>query len=266
MNEKKPTVLLVDDKEEFLTTLSERVGLKGFETLEAKDGATALELAEANDIQLAVVDLKLPDTDGLELITRLKKMQPGMETILLTGYGSDKMREASEALNTTYFEKQNMTGFWNLLAGFTRRPAFLVVDDEEGFLDTVSQRILLKGYEVYTATTGEEAIKIAEEERIDHAVVDLKLPDMDGLVLITKLKSIQPDMQTMLLTGYGSDKLREATKALGTTYFEKQDMGGFWSFVKSIPRRLEKSMAAAGMASGGDFEDADRIRKEKDDG
>lgn len=264
MSEKKPIVLLVDDKKQFLETLSERVGLKGFETLEAENGAQALELAAGNEIDLAVVDLKLPDMDGLELITKLKREKPGLETLLLTGYGSDKLREASEALNTTYFEKQDMSGFWAFLGGFTKRPAFLIVDDEESFLDTVSQRVLLKGYEVHTATSGEEALKIAEKETIDYAVVDLKLGDMDGLVLITRLKSIQPGMQTMLLTAFGSDKLREATKALNTEYFEKQDMGGFWSFLKKVPRRLEKAMAAAGMATGGDIDDAEAMDHEKD--
>ena len=262
MSEKKPIVLLVDDKKEFLETLSERVALKGFTTLKAETGAEALKLAADNDIDLAVVDLKLPDMDGLDVITHLKKEKPGLETLLLTGYGSDKLREASDALNTAYFEKQDMSGFWNFLAGFTRRATFLVVDDEEAFLDTVAQRVLLKGYEVHTATSGAQALAVAARERIDYAVVDLKLGDMDGLDLITKLKREQPGMQTMLLTAFGSEKLKEATKALNTEYFEKQEMGGFWSFLKRIPRRFENAMAAAGMATGGDLDDAQAIDKE----
>ncbi len=261
MCEKKATVLLVDDKKEFLETLAERVRLKGFNTLEAGTGAEAIKLAAENDIDLAVVDLKLPDMDGLDVITRLKRDKPGLETLLLTGYGSDKLREASDALNTAYFEKQDMTGFWAFLAGFSRRPVFLVVDDEDAFLDTVAQRVLLKGFEVHTASSGAEALEIAVREKIDFAVVDLKLGDMDGLDLITKLKREQPGMQTMLLTAFGSDKLREATKALNTEYFEKQGMSSFWAFLKRIPRRFEDAMAAAGMATGGDLDNAEAIDK-----
>ncbi len=263
MTTKKTTILLVDDKEEFLDTLVERASLKGFETLAAKNGSEALALAKDHEIHLAVVDMRLPDTDGLELITKLKQIHPGMETILLTGYGDDKLRASSEALNSAYFEKQDMGGFWNFLAGFVRRPTFLLVDDDEAFLDTVSQRVMLKGYEVLTACNAKEALAAAEQSRIDIAVVDLKLPDMDGLALITQLKRQQPSMRTMLLTAFGGDKLKEATKALNSEYFEKQDMHGFWGFIKSVSKRVEDVMAAAGMATGGDLDDAEDMSSKK---
>jgi CheY-like chemotaxis protein len=96
-------------------------------------------------------------------------------------------------------------------------------------------------------------------------VVDLRLPDIDGLVTITKLKEIHPDIRTILLTAYGDDKLKEATEALNSAYFDKDDMGSFWGFVRGLLRKLETTMAAAGMATGGDIDDAVRIDG-KDDG
>ena len=88
---------------------------------------------------------------------------------------------------------------------------------------------------------------------------------MDGLVAITKLKEIHPGIETILLTAYGSDKLREATEALNSAYFDKQDMGSFWGFVRGVLRKLESTMAAAGMATGGDLDDAIRIDSNDDD-
>jgi DNA-binding NtrC family response regulator len=82
------------------------------------------------------------------------------------------------------------------------------------------------------------------------------MPDMDGIVVITNLNDIEPSIQTMLLTGHGDDKLREATQALNAQYFEKEEMNKFWSFIRRNLQRLEKHMAAAGMATGGDIEDA----------
>jgi hypothetical protein len=58
------------------------------------------------------------------------------------------------------------------------------------------------------------------------------------------------------LTAHGDEKLKEATEALNSSYFEKEDMGKFWGFVRKLLQGLENSMAAAGMASGGDLEDA----------
>ena len=139
----------------------------------------------------------------------------------------------------------------------------LLVDDEQKFLDTVSDRIRLKGFEPLLSTSGREALEIAREYDIYAAVVDLKMADMDGLVTITKLKEIDPEIRTVLLTGFGDDKVKEAAEALDSHYFEKDQMGGFWNFMQKMQKKLEDSMAAAGMATGGDIEDAIKIGKKK---
>lgn len=138
----------------------------------------------------------------------------------------------------------------------------LLVDDEKEFLDSLSERFELRGFEVYKAQSGPEALQVAEKTRVHAAVVDLKMPDMDGLVTITKLKEIHPNIKTILLTGFGSEKVKQATEALDSDYFEKGQMASFWDFIKRLPQRLEDTMAAAGMASGGDIEDAKKIDKE----
>jgi DNA-binding NtrC family response regulator len=138
----------------------------------------------------------------------------------------------------------------------------LLVDDEKEFLESLSERFELRGFEVYKAQSGPEAIRVVENNKIHAAVVDLKMPDMDGLVTITKLKEIQPKIKTILLTGFGSEKVKQASEALESDYFEKGQMGSFWDFIKRLPQRLEDTMAAAGMASGGDIDDAKKIEKE----
>ena len=139
----------------------------------------------------------------------------------------------------------------------------LLVDDEKKFLDSIAERIRLKGFEVFPTTSGKEALEIARKTKFYAAVVDLKMPDMDGLTTITKLKEIHPQIKTVLLTGFGDEKVKEAAEALNSDYFEKDQMGGFWNFMKRLQKNLEDNMAAAGMASGGDLEDAVRIGKEK---
>jgi ActR/RegA family two-component response regulator len=266
MENDRPTILLVDDDERFLESLAERVRLRGFETLTAVNARDAIALAKENRILVAVVDLRLPDMDGLVAITKLKELQPEIRTILLTAYGDDKLREATEALNSAYFDKQDMGRFWEFLADIPfRRIRILLVDDDEAFLGTLAERIRLRGYEPLTAINVAEAIELAKANTIHVAVVDQRLPDMEGLVAITKLKEIQPGIETILLTAYGDDKLREATEALNSAYFDKQDMGSFWGFVRRVLRRLESTMAAAGMATGGDLDDAVRIDSMDDD-
>jgi ActR/RegA family two-component response regulator len=138
----------------------------------------------------------------------------------------------------------------------------LLVDDEKEFLESLSERFELRGFEVYKAQSGLEALKLAQKTKVHAAVVDLKMPDMDGLVTITKLKEMQPKIQTILLTGFGNEKVKQATEALESDYFEKGQMGSFWDFIKRLPQRLEDTMAAAGMATGGDIDDAKKLDEE----
>jgi DNA-binding NtrC family response regulator len=264
MEKKGFNVLLVDDEKKFLDSISERVRLKGFEPFSATSGEEALEIARKTKIHAAVVDLKMPGMDGLTTISKLKEIHPHIKAVLLTGFGNEKVKEAAEALDTAYFEKDEMGRFWSFLTGMGKKGIHvLLVDDEKKFLDSISERIRLKGLEPFPATSGEEALEIAQKNKIHAAVVDQKMPGMDGLTTIAKLKEIHPHIKTALLTGFGDEKVKEAAEALDSGYFEKDQMGGFWSFMKKLQKTLEDSMAAAGMASGGDLEDAVRMGKEK---
>jgi DNA-binding NtrC family response regulator len=264
MTEKKLNILLVDDEKKFLDSISERIRLKGFEPLLATSGKEALEIARKHKIHAAVVDLKMPDMDGMVTITKLKELHPGIKTVLLTGFGDEKIKEAAEALDTAYFEKDQMKSFWDFIKVIRKKNFnILLVDDEKKFIDSISERIRLKGFEPLLATSGKEALEIARKHKIHAAVVDLKMPDMDGMLTVTKLKEIHPGIKTMLLTGFGDEKIKEAAEALDTAYFEKDQMGSFWRFMKNLSTQLEDSMAAAGMASGGDPEDAVQIEKER---
>ena len=115
-----------------------------------------------------------------------------------------------------------------------RKKRILLVDDEERLIQSIARRLTVLGFEPYTATSGMAAIDIAMRQPVDLAIVDLQMPDMDGLVTITKLKEIHPRLKTVLLTGHGNDKVKQATESLNTLYFEKDEMGDFWSFIKKL--------------------------------
>ena len=264
MKNEQLTLLLVDDNEKFLNSLAERAKLKGYIVLTATSGEQALEIAAKQTVHIAVVDQQMPGMEGLVVITKLKTMTPDIKTLLLTGHGDEKLKEATEALNSAYFDKEDISGFWDFLANLSLGDLnILLVDDNPKFLETLAERIRLKGHEPLTALNAKEALDIMKTTRIQLAIVDQRMPDMDSLVLITQLKKIDPAIKTMLLTGHGDLKLREATEALNSAYFEKEDMGSFWGFFRKVLHTLENTMAAAGMAEGGDHRDALKIEDPK---
>ncbi len=134
MTEEAPLILLVDDEQKFLNTIADRIRLKGYKPLLASSGAEALEIARQNELYAAVVDFKMPDMDGLETINRLKKIHPAVKTVLLTGFGDEKVREAARALDTAYFEKDDMVSFWDFIKlPVKKKFNILLVDDEKKF-------------------------------------------------------------------------------------------------------------------------------------
>ena len=81
-------VLVVDDEIEFATTLVARLKLRKYKTTMATSSEQALIAIEKEIPDVLVLDLKMPDVDGMELLAQLKKTNPEIEVIMLTGHGS----------------------------------------------------------------------------------------------------------------------------------------------------------------------------------
>jgi len=83
-------VLLVDDEKEFVTTLAERLELRGFQVLIATDGEEALRFFDTDLPQVVVLDLMMPGLSGMEVLERIKAIDSKIPVILLTGHGATK--------------------------------------------------------------------------------------------------------------------------------------------------------------------------------
>lgn len=95
-------VLLVDDEEEFVTTLAERLEMRGFAPSIATSGDQALSMVQEKTFDLIVLDLMMPGIGGLEVMKQIKSANPDMPIILLTGQGSTK--EGMEGMNQGAFD------------------------------------------------------------------------------------------------------------------------------------------------------------------
>lgn len=96
------SILLVDDEEEFVVTLAERLELRGYTVRTAEDGEAALSCFEPGVFDLVVLDLMMPGMSGLEVLPRLREIQKDIPVILLTGHGST--REGMEGMRLGAFD------------------------------------------------------------------------------------------------------------------------------------------------------------------
>jgi DNA-binding NtrC family response regulator len=92
------------------------------------------------------------------------------------------------------------------------RPRILVVDDEESIRQVLAAILKEECYEVDTAENGREAIRKSNENFYNMALLDIRLPDMEGTQLLSAIKETTPKMVKIIITGYPS--LRNAMEAL----------------------------------------------------
>ena len=98
----------------------------------------------------------------------------------------------------------------------------LLVDDEKDFVETLAERMRTRGMEVETATSAREALAKVEVTPFDAVVLDLQMPDMDGLAALEKMKNRDPKLQVILLTGQATvQKGVEAIKLGARDLLEK---------------------------------------------
>jgi DNA-binding NtrC family response regulator len=98
----------------------------------------------------------------------------------------------------------------------------LLVDDEEQFLQVLSERLANRGLHVISVTSGEEAVALVENKNFDAIVVDLAMPGIDGIETTKKIKEKRQDLEIIILTGHATVKAGiEAMKLGAEDFLEK---------------------------------------------
>jgi DNA-binding NtrC family response regulator len=83
-------LILIDDEVGFTTVMAKRLARRGLDVTSAFSGSEAIQAMRKAEYDVAVLDLKMEDMDGIEVLKIFKKMDPGMPVIMLTGHGSEK--------------------------------------------------------------------------------------------------------------------------------------------------------------------------------
>ena len=99
---KKGSVLIVDDEQSILGVLEQYLAERGYEVMTAENGSAALEQCSSQEFNIALIDLKLPDHNGLDLMSLIKERQPGVHCIIMTAFAS--LESTIEALRMNAFD------------------------------------------------------------------------------------------------------------------------------------------------------------------
>lgn len=111
------------------------------------------------------------------------------------------------------------------ITGTEPKGRILIVDDEPDFLESVDWQLNKRGYQVFTATSGDAALDVIRKECIEVLVVDIRMPGMDGIELIRRAAGIDVDIQAIIMTGHGGIKTAIEAMRLGVINYLQKPVG-----------------------------------------
>lgn len=91
----------------------------------------------------------------------------------------------------------------------------LIVDDEHNFIVPLSKRLRRRGYRVHAVSSGIEALRVMEAETIDVTVLDVSMPDIDGIKTLVEIKKRHPQVEVLMLTAHAESDLVISSLSMG---------------------------------------------------
>jgi DNA-binding NtrC family response regulator len=222
----EPTILVVDDNEDLLKTFSMILKRRGFYVETAENGATAVDKFKEHHFDVTLMDIVMPEMNGVEAFRRIREMQPGAAVILMTAYSEEELIQMArdEGAHYVVHKPIRIDQLIELIKEAANSQPILIVDDDADICQTLSKALELEGYQALSAGSGEEAVLIARGKDCQIAFIDVKLPNIDGLETFLRLKEINPGILTIMMTGFRNevkDALDKARAASAITCLYK---------------------------------------------
>ena len=296
----KIKVLLVDDEEDYVRTMAERMQMRDVGSRIALNGEEALQMVEEDPPDVMVLDLRMPGINGMEVLERVKNEHPNVQVVILTGHGSEQDEKEARRLGAFHYIQKPadinhildvIRSAWRksveAAAEFVKEskeeidrsmtaaafaeggaPEFaqevmkkdrpkrssksppasaeasvhaikvLLVDDEENLVRTMAERMEMRDLGSDVAMDGQQALDMIKDEMPDVMVLDLRMPGIDGMEVLRRVKEAYPRIAVVVMTGHGSDKDEEEARQLGAfAYLRKPvDMNQLIKTVRKAAR------------------------------
>jgi two-component system NtrC family sensor kinase len=196
-----PTALIVDDSLTVRMDLHEAFEADGFATILCATGAQAREAFRTGGFDVSVLDVLLPDADGVELLRELRSQPGAADTVVVLLSSEAEVADRLHGLRTgadEYVGKPYDAGYvvarCRRLLGErtgqqpTSTTTVLVIDDSVTFREQLRDLLEPEGYAVLTAASGEEGLRTAADRRPQAVIVDGVMPGIDGATVIRRIR------------------------------------------------------------------------------
>src|SRR3989338_8393198 len=233
-------ILIIDDEVKIAEGLKEMLSSWGYYAECFFSGLKGVAFLQSEQVDLVITDLRMPDIDGIKLLKRIKEVSPGIKIIVLSGSLGEisvtelnqlsiykllekpiskkdiqsAVREAlgiPESMTESKIEKQAVESVANIAVekesgGRFSKGDILVVDDNEDLAITMKNLLSFKSYNVTTASDGRIALEKIKSQKFDLILMDIHMPNMNGIEAVKHIKAINPDSFIVMMTGEAGDE------------------------------------------------------------
>ena len=235
------TILVVDDERMICDLLRSTFCAHGHEVFTATSGREGLEIFRNRKPRFTLLDIQMPEMNGIEVLQQIRAIDPHAGVIMLTGGATDALEIRARGLGVTDFLRKGapLEALVRTMDRALQRPVkateapttavasseaavaapdaplILVVDDEPQIRDIISQFLTGRGYRVRVAQDGPTALALGMEEMPQFVITDMYMPGMNGLELTRQLRAKQYKGGVLALTGSRDEELLQGMLDLG---------------------------------------------------
>lgn len=211
-------LLVIEDDSRFASVVADAARERGFGVLVAQDGHSGLHFADLYEPSGIVLDIGLPDMSGWDVMDRLKSKSNTRHIPVHIMSGNDRSVDALKGGAIGFYTKPvtmvQLNQAFSRIEDLSERPVkqLLVVEDDPNQLKSIEALLEGSDVEISTATTGAEAESRIEANNYDCIVLDIGLPDTNGLNLLESLRS-KPDAEQVPIVVYSGRELEPKERA-----------------------------------------------------
>ena len=196
-------VLIVDDNQDLAESLGDSLE-ENHEVTTCFNSSQGLALFKDQKFDIVFLDVKMPGMNGVDLFLEMKKIHLDVKVVLMTGHSLQGLLDqaSDNGVFGIIHKPLEMQTIFDYLDKAKNAGVVLVVDDDDDFTDSIQVILEDCHYSVELARSGEEAIEILEKKDFNLLLLDLRLPHMNGVQVIKKLRSNGKSLPTIILSAY----------------------------------------------------------------
>jgi len=247
---KNVNLLIVDDDISLLETVGDVFQDRGYNVAMVEDGHRAIKLVSSRYFDVILIDIRMPGINGLETYKKIKEIIPTAAVIMMTGDSKEELvkKAIEEGAYTVIYKPFNVKRVIKVVEEAVKKPVILIVDDRIEDRETLGDILAGKGYRTILAKDGYEAVAFAKKGNFDVILLDIKMPGMDGVKALERIKELRPETGVIMMTAYSMEEFVEESLRKGayTCLFKPIDVEKMLDTiqkVRDLSRKLRKEEA-----------------------